>query len=71
LHLPGDLLLGVLNRFPLNLACVLLVAWASYRFVEQPSIGWGSRVMRARQKEADAMPMLESGVLTPQESEAR
>ena len=71
LHLPGDLLLGVLNRFPLSLACVLLVAWASYRFVEQPSIAWGSRAMRARQKEADVMPMLDGGILTPQESEAR
>ena len=71
LHMPGDMLLGVLNMFPLNLTCVLLVACASYRFVEQPSIALGSRVIRTRQKEAEATPMLSNGILTPQEGEAR
>lgn len=71
LYLPGNKPLGVLNAFPFNLACVLVVSWASFRFIEQPSIALGSRRIKAWSKPEYATPALGGPMMTPQEGEAR
>ena len=37
--------------FPVRLACAILVAWASYQFVEAPCIAWGRNLANSRYRE--------------------
>jgi len=36
--------IALLQRFPVNIALIVLCAWTSYRFVERPFIRWGHRL---------------------------
>ena len=45
--------LGLVNSFPWSLGMILLAAWASYTFIEQPSFALRRRVMRRLHKPAE------------------
>lgn len=56
--------LGPVQQFPLNLICVLLVAWLSYRFFEEPLRHYGAK-LAARTPASPVVPALAVSEASP------
>jgi peptidoglycan/LPS O-acetylase OafA/YrhL len=63
LHLPGDMPLGRLNVFPMDLVCVVGVAWASFHLLEGPSIRLGARLIRRQDESLKAVAKIPNDVM--------
>jgi peptidoglycan/LPS O-acetylase OafA/YrhL len=58
-------LFGPLQRLPLNLFCVILVAWLSYRYFEEPLRRYGARLAARRTQVPTATPALTASKAAP------
>jgi peptidoglycan/LPS O-acetylase OafA/YrhL len=59
-------ILGPIQRLPLNLLCVILVAWLSYRYFEEPLRRYGARLASQRPAGVETpVPTLAASEATP------